>query len=75
MKQETASLNPAGVTIPRLLSQDMLIEAVPGLTKKWLERDRWAERRLPYVKFGRKVFYRAEDVAAFIEANTQPAAQ
>ena len=72
---ETATLAQVTVAIPRLLSPDMLIAIVPGMTKKWLERDRWAERRLPYVKIGRKVFYRADDIAAYIEANTQPAAE
>ncbi|SEN42760.1 Helix-turn-helix domain-containing protein [Paracoccus alcaliphilus] len=72
MKQETATLNPATVTVPRLMTQKEVSEYT-RLSEKWFERDRWVGARIPYVKFGRLVRYRASDVAAFIEANLQSA--
>lgn len=69
---ERSSLEQNTVAMPRLLTQEMVTEVLP-VSLKWLERDRWAERRLPFVKIGRRVFYRASDIAAFIDANVQPA--
>lgn len=33
-----------------------------------LARDRWANTGIPFIKLGRKVFYRAGDVLAWVEA-------
>jgi hypothetical protein len=58
--------------VPVLLTQ---AEAARIICKseKWFERDRWAGPTVPYVKLGRSVRYRAADLAAYIENNTQPA--
>lgn len=71
---QTATIKETTVAVPRLLAQDAVAEIL-GVSTKWLERDRWVERRLPFVKIGRGVRYRADDIAAYIEANTQPAAE
>jgi len=55
-------------TVPALMNQDEAARIL-GVSPKWLERDRWAEKKLPYVKIGRGVRYRAADVNAFIEMN------
>ncbi|MBB1497530.1 helix-turn-helix domain-containing protein [Paracoccus sp. MC1862] len=58
--------------LPVLVTQEEAANIL-GVSKKWLERDRWAERRIPYVKIGRGVRYRITDIAAYIEANVQAA--
>lgn len=67
------SLVPETVAVAKLLTQEATAEIL-GVSPKWLERDRWAERRIPFVKIGRLVRYRAADVSAYIEANIQGAA-
>lgn len=62
--------NPCAV--PRLLTQKEA-SALTRLSEKWFERDRWLGCRIPFVKIGRHVRYRADDIAAYIEANTQTA--
>lgn len=61
------------IAVPRLLTQKEAAE-LTRMSEKWLERDRWVERRIPYVKIGRAIRYRAEDIAAYIDANVQGAA-
>jgi excisionase family DNA binding protein len=40
-----------------------------GVSKAFLERDRWAGARIPFVKIGaRAVRYRADDLNAYINA-------
>jgi len=40
-----------------------------GVSKAFLERDRWAGARVPFVKIGsRAVRYRATDLEAYIES-------
>ena len=40
-----------------------------GLSKAFLERDRWAGAKIPFIKIGdRAVRYRVEDLDAFIES-------
>jgi excisionase family DNA binding protein len=56
------------VTMPKLMKQDE-VAAFLGVSKQFLERDRWQGATIPYVKVGRGVRYRAEDVAAYIERN------
>lgn len=67
------SLVSETVAVPRLLTQESTAEIL-GVSPKWLERDRWVERRIPFVKVGRLVRYRAADISAYIEANVQGAA-
>lgn len=59
-------------TVPVLLTQAEAARII-NKSEKWFERDRWAGPTLPYVKLGRSVRYRAADIAAYIENNTQPA--
>lgn len=61
-------------TVPRLLTQKEA-SALTRTSESWFERDRWLGCRVPFVKIGRHVRYRAEDIAAFIEANTKAASR
>jgi hypothetical protein len=51
----------------KLLDQD---EGASSLRKSraWMERARWARNGPPFIKIGKSVYYRAGDLAAFIEA-------
>lgn len=43
-----------------------------GLSKAFLERDRWAGAKVPFIKIGdRAVRYRLEDLHAYIESRTR----
>jgi hypothetical protein len=42
------------------------ISAVTGLTESKLEHARWAGNSIPYLKIGRRVFYRKADVNAWL---------
>lgn len=67
------SITQDRVSVAQLINQE-IAATILGVSPKWLERDRWAERRIPFVKIGRLVRYRASDIAAYIDANTQGAA-
>jgi excisionase family DNA binding protein len=56
------------ITLPTMLTQSQAAEYL-GVSEKKLERDRWCERRIPYVKMGRHVRYRASDILTYIESN------
>jgi excisionase family DNA binding protein len=56
------------ITLPTMLTQSQAAEYL-GVSEKKLERDRWCERRIPYVKMGRHVRYRAADILTYIESN------
>jgi excisionase family DNA binding protein len=62
------------VTLPTILTQAQAADYL-GVSEKKLERDRWCEKRIPYVKMGRNVRYRATDLAAYIESNIVEAVQ
>ncbi|MDN3711925.1 helix-turn-helix domain-containing protein [Paracoccus cavernae] len=64
------TLIPENMTVARLLTQKEVAEIL-GVSEKWIERDRWVERRIPFTKIGRSVRYRAADLNAYIDANTQ----
>lgn len=56
--------------IPKLLNEEEAAERLnvePATLSKWRCTRRYA---LPYVKVGRRVLYREDDLAAYIEANT-----
>lgn len=40
------------------------------VSEAFLERDRWAGARIPFVKIGRNVRYKQSDLAAYVEART-----
>jgi len=43
-----------------------------GLSKAFLERDRWAGAKVPFIKIGdRAVRYRLEDLNSYIESRTR----
>ena len=43
-----------------------------GVSKAFLERDRWAGARIPFIKVGtRAVRYRIEDLDAFLDAQVR----
>ncbi|MBF6138693.1 helix-turn-helix domain-containing protein [Nocardia farcinica] len=46
------------------------VEELVHIPAGTLRCDRAKGRGLPYVKIGRRVRYRAEDIAAYLEANT-----
>ncbi|WP_339638832.1 helix-turn-helix domain-containing protein [uncultured Haliea sp.] len=56
--------------LPRLMSQRELAVYL-GKSTAWCERARWAGEGPRYVKLGRHVRYRADDVLAWIEANAK----
>jgi hypothetical protein len=45
-----------------------LLHTTPGVLAVWRSKKRYALR---FVKVGRKIFYRAEDIQAFIESRIQ----
>lgn len=56
------------VILPALMDQQKAAEYL-GVSEKKLERDRWIDKRIPYVKLGRHVRYRAADLLEYVEAN------
>lgn len=58
------------VSLPRLLTQKELAEYLNKSTA-WCERARWAGDGPRFVKLGRHVRYRADDVLAWIEENAR----
>lgn len=56
------------VVLPALMDQRKAAEYL-GISEKKLERDRWIDKRITYVKVGRHVRYRAADLLEYIEAN------
>ena len=43
-----------------------------GISKAYLERDRWKGASIPYLKVGRAVRYRQSDLETFLEKCTCP---
>lgn len=72
--KHVADIENSHRVVPRLLTQKEA-SALTRMSEKWFERDRWIGCTIPFVKIGRSVRYRAEDIAAYIEANTQKAVQ
>jgi predicted DNA-binding transcriptional regulator AlpA len=58
------------VTMPRLWDQKTLA-AYLGKSTAWCERARWAGNGPRFLKLGRHVRYRADDVLAWIEDNAR----
>jgi predicted DNA-binding transcriptional regulator AlpA len=52
----------------RLLSQKEVARLI-GMSEAWLERRRWAGGGIPYLKCGRAVRYRRDDVVKYLEDN------
>lgn len=60
----------AVVSLPRLLTQKDLADYLNKSTA-WCERARWAGEGPRFIKLGRHVRYRADDVLAWIEENAK----
>jgi len=60
----------AAVTLPRLMNQRDLAGYI-GKSVAWCERARWAGEGPRFIKLGRHVRYRADDVLAWIESNSR----
>jgi len=65
--EKTEALQTA-VALPRLMNQRDLALYL-GKSTAWCERARWAGEGPSFVKLGRHVRYRADDVMAWIDAN------
>jgi hypothetical protein len=63
------SITQTTLTVPVLWDQRQTADYL-GVSPKWLERDRWLGAKIPYVKVGRGVRYRAADVVAYVESNS-----
>lgn len=59
----------AASKLPDLLTERE-VAALIGTTPGTLRGDRGKGRGLPYVKIGTRVRYRADDIAAYLDANT-----
>jgi hypothetical protein len=70
-----AIANPtASIVIPEIVPPERAAELLgtnPGTLNVWRCTRRYA---LPYVKIGRRVFYKTDDIARFIESRTVGAA-
>jgi hypothetical protein len=64
-KWRTTEKHP--MTIRNLLDEKEAAEIL-GLSVQTLRNDRATKRRIPYVKIGKSVRYKVEDIAAVIEA-------
>lgn len=58
------------VNLPRLMDQKELAQYL-GKSTAWCERARWAGEGPKFIKLGRHVRYRADDVLAWIEENAK----
>lgn len=56
------------IPMPALLKPEQAAEYL-GVSPQKLERDRYYERRIPYVKMGRHVRYRAIDLIEYVNEN------
>ena len=56
------------MTISDLLDEKRVAKIL-GLSLQTLRNDRATKRRIPYVKIGKSVRYRPEDLAALIESH------
>lgn len=76
MKDQASPRNPEtldsihSVIVPRLMSQRDLA-AYLGKSTAWCERARWAGEGPRFIKLGRHVRYKVEDVLAYIEENAR----
>jgi hypothetical protein len=59
----------ANAALPVLLTEAQVAEII-GLPAATIKAHRARGVGLPYVKFGKRVRYRADDIAAYIAANT-----
>ena len=53
-----------------VLSPSQVGQYYPGLTVRWLSRQRWEHGSLPYIKAGKKILYRRSDIERYLEDHT-----
>ena len=53
-------------SFPKLLNQKE-VALIIRKSEAWLERQRWKEEGIPYLKIGRNVRYQEDDVLRFLE--------
>lgn len=69
--EQTTTLPQAHtVNLPQLWDQKVLAKYL-GKSTAWCERARWAGEGPRFIKLGRHVRYRADDVMAWIEENAR----
>lgn len=56
-------------SLPALMTTAEVADFVRA-SKESLNQDRYLRRGMPYVRIGRKIRYRREDVLRYLEANT-----
>jgi hypothetical protein len=56
-------------SLPALMTTVEVAEFIRA-SKQSLDQDRYLGRGLPYVRIGRKIRYRREDVLKYLDANT-----
>ncbi len=56
-------------TAARRLLKDYEVEAQYGISKFTLRADRIHERRFKYIKIGRSVYYRIEDIESMLDSH------
>ena len=59
-------LQATKIALPALMTTEEAARYL-GVSIAWFERDRWSGPSVPYVRFGRRIRYRADDLKAFIE--------
>ncbi len=75
LKRATAAgVVPTLATVPVLWAQQETADYL-GVSEKTLERWRWGGEGPAYVKAGRRVRYRAQDVASYVERNLRKAGE
>ena len=67
--QQTA-IKQNTVSLPRLMNQRDFAAYI-GKSTAWCERARWAGQGPKFIKLGRHIRYRAEDVEAWINGNVR----
>lgn len=64
--QTNHDLPPHLIAVPRLLNTKQASDYT-GFSKQWFERHRWKGTGPKYIKIGRQIRYRIEDLNRFIE--------
>lgn len=59
----------AADSLPALMTTAEVAEFIRA-SKQSLDQDRYLNRGLPYIRIGRKIRYRREDVLKYLDANT-----
>lgn len=68
------SVNSAEAAAAKRLLKDYEVEAQYGISKFTLRADRIHERRFKFIKIGRSVYYRIEDIETILDKHAVQAA-